>query len=140
VSASTDPATHRRAALEALARGRLPSGTWNKALPRLRFDRVAQRLVKGLQAALEEDVPRGCALVVTVTAPIRLPARTLAELAARLGRPFAGVFSRTVCGNRVRARMVRSRARGGPRVIVFVHNPQPSPRALIKFVESWLGH
>ena len=45
--------------------------------PRLRFDRVALRVVGSLQAALSEFVPDGEAVVLTITAPIRLPSRLL---------------------------------------------------------------
>jgi hypothetical protein len=100
---------------------------------------VAQRLVRNLQAALDRGVPQGRALVITVTAPIRLPARTVVEVLAHLERPIPKAFNKVVCGNRVRAQMVRAGATA-PRVVVFVHNPQRSVRALIDLVEAWLGH
>ncbi|MBS0580519.1 MAG: hypothetical protein JSR36_14780 [Proteobacteria bacterium] len=130
---------NRWAALEAFAQGRLPPGTDPRSLPRLRFDRVAQRLSRSLQAALGESVPKAGTLVITVTAPIRLPARTVAQIGTRLGQPLPPAFDGIVCGNRVRVRMLSCRARGAPRVIVFVHNPQPSVRGLLALVEAWLG-
>ena len=48
--------------------------------PRLRFDRVALGLVGGLQAALSEFVPDGQTVILTITAPIRLPSKTAAAL------------------------------------------------------------
>lgn len=127
------------AALKALAAGRLPAGTTAKGLPRLRFDRVAQRLVKSLQAALVGLTSANTSVVLTVTAPIRLPARTVAELSVRLRSPPIRAFDKIVCGNRVRARIVRSHVRGAPKVIVFVHNPQPPPTGLFKLVEGELS-
>ncbi len=129
-----------RIALRAFAAGRLPPGAGDASLPRLRLDRVARRLVRSLQAGLCQGVPKNRALVITVSAPIRLPARTVSEVQARLAAPFAGAFSRIVCGNRVRAQMVGCRVPGAPRVIVFVHNRQPSARGLPGLVEAWLAH
>ena len=127
------------AALRALAAGRLPPGTPAKGLPRLRFDRVAQRVVCSLQEALDGVPSKKTALVVTVTAPIRLPGKTVEELRVRLHRPFRRNFDKEVCGNRVRARIVRRVVTGGPRVIVFVHNPEPGPSELFKLVEGSLS-
>ena len=138
--AAASPGAQRRAALRALAAGRLPPGTADPSLPRLRFDRVAQRLVKSLQAALEDRVPSGSVLLITVTAPIRLPARTVVEIQARLARGLPVAFSRIICGNRVRAQMMSAGRWRGAKVIVFVHNCEPSPRGLCRLVEQWLGH
>ena len=53
--------------------------------PRLRFDRVALGLVRRLQAALGESVPDGKTLIVTITAPIRVPSKTAAALEDKSG-------------------------------------------------------
>jgi hypothetical protein len=118
-----------------LAAGRLPPGTSHKMLPRLRFDRVARRVVRDLQALVGTTTGT---LIVTITAPIRLPARTVATLGVRLRKPLARPIDEMVCGNRVRARFVRLRLKGGPGVIVFVHNPEPDPNGLLKLVETSL--
>ena len=47
---------------------------------RLRFDKVALRLVGGLKAALASVVPEGETVVFTISAPIRLPAKTAVAL------------------------------------------------------------
>jgi hypothetical protein len=54
------------------------------AKPRLRFDRVALGLVADLQAALRESIPIGQTVIVTVTAPIRLPSKTAAALEEKI--------------------------------------------------------
>lgn len=126
-------------ALKALAAGRLPLEAVLGAVPRLRFDRVAQRVVRDLQAMLSGAMPRSTALIVTVTAPIRLPAKTVAELARQLAGPLARDFDKVVCGNRVRARIVRRCVPGAPKVVVFVHNPDPGPGGLFKVAENLLS-
>ncbi len=126
-------------ALKALASGQLPPGTPAAGLPRLRFDRVAQRVARSLQQALAGVAPETAALVVTVSAPIRYPGRMVTELCARLDRSRNKVFDETVCGNRVRARTISGGGRGGPRVIVFVHNPVPAPTGLFEVVKEALS-
>ena len=128
-----------KAALKALASGRLPPAAIVEAVPRLRFDRVAQRVVRDLQATLSGAVSRNAALIVTVTAPIRLPAKTVAELGRQLAGPLARDFDKVICGNRVRARIVRRRVPGAPKVLVFIHNPDPPPEGLFKFAEDLLS-
>jgi hypothetical protein len=127
------------AALKGWSVGRLPAGTPTQGLPRLRFDRVAQRVVRSLQEALAAVPPGKTTMVVTITAPIRRPASTVEELGARLHRPLSRDFDKMVCGNRVRARSVRCDIKGGPRVIVFVHNPEPAPTGLFKIVAASLS-
>ena len=128
-----------KAALKALATGRLPPAAIVEAVPRLRFDRVAQRVVRDLQATLGGAVSRNAALIVTVTAPIRLPAKTVAELGRRLAGPLARDFDKIICGNRVRARIVRRCVPRAPKVVVFIHNPDPPPDGLLRFAEELLS-
>ncbi|MBS0365806.1 MAG: hypothetical protein JSR67_08300 [Proteobacteria bacterium] len=129
----------RQAALRAFTQGRLPPGMWSRDLPRLRFDRVAQRVVQTLQSALLPALSETELLIVSITAPILLPARTVAELSQRLRDPVGRDFDETVCGNRVRAHRTRHRRMEGPLVIVFVHNPKPAPGGLFSLVEDSLS-
>ena len=131
------------AATEALAAGRLPAGVADRSLPRLRFDRVAQWLMRELQAVLADAVPRRVVVIVAVSAPIRLPARTVTAVAHRirdcLSRAATGpAFDETLCGNRVAARIVRSNAGAAPKVVVFVCNPEPPPERLLDLAEALL--
>jgi len=127
------------AARKALATGRLPPGSVGDALPRLRFDRVAQRVIRDLQASLRDAVPINAALIVTVTAPIRLPAKTVAELGRQLAGPLPRNFNKVICGNRVRARVVSRCVYGSPKVVVFIHNPEPAPDGLFRLAENSLS-
>lgn len=128
-----------KAARKALVTGRLPLGVSMETLPRLRFDRVAQRVVRDVQATLSGATPRNAVLIVTVTAPIRLPAKTVAELGRQLAGPLVQDFDRVVCGNRVRARLIRRCVSGAPKVVVFIHNPAPAPGGLFKLAEDLLS-
>lgn len=104
--------------------------------PQLRFDKVALRLVADVQTALRDAVPDGMAVAFTVTAPIRLRAKTTAALAelvrTQLARQPARLDLReTIHGNGVRASLVRASADVAPKVIGFVHNPGTDPDVLI---------
>lgn len=111
---------------------------------RLRFDRVALRFVESLQASLGATIPDGRTLVVTITAPIRLPAKTAAALEANirrnLARGRAGLEIReTIHGNRVTARLLGGRLPGNVSVIGFVHNPEPDLEVLFAAMQALLA-
>ncbi|MBW8808762.1 MAG: hypothetical protein JF591_07980 [Lysobacter sp.] len=111
--------------------------------PRLRFDKVALRLISRLQAALSPRVPDGKVVILTVTAPIRLPAKTAAELERHVGeclrRGAMNVeISDTICANQTRVRFAKGIAGPASKVIVFVHNPDTDPRVLFDLTTGLL--
>jgi hypothetical protein len=111
--------------------------------PRLRFDRTALRVVEGLRAALAAHVPDGQAVVLTVTAPIRLPSKTIAALESKIGDCLARRSARVevrerIHGNQVRARLLKGLSRKMPKVIGFVHNPDSDPDVLLGLAQTWL--
>lgn len=113
------------------------------AKPRLRFDKVATRLIAHLQATLGEVAPDGTTVLVTVTAPIRLAARTATSLEekieALLGRRSPGRDAiDTIHGNRVRIRLLRVRSARAPKVIGFVHNAGSDPVLLFNLTREVL--
>jgi len=101
----------------------------------LRFDKVVVRLLGRLRAFCQPALPPGTTVVVTVTAPIRLAAKTAAAIEALIARDVTRGRLRdrqaTIHGNRVRMRILA----GGPdrvsRFIGFVHNPESSAGQLI---------
>jgi len=126
----------KRVAVEIAALKRRGTGRGNAAGVRLRFDKVVTRLMERLQATLGETVPAGTTVLLTVTAPIRLPAKTAALLEEKIqtllrrgspGRDATG----TIHGNRVRIRLARDKSRRAPKMIGFVHNPDSDPRLLL---------
>ncbi|HET7841187.1 MAG TPA: hypothetical protein VFM21_06255, partial [Terriglobia bacterium] len=100
----------------------------------LRFDKVATRLMERLQATCGETLPDGMTVLVTVTAPIRLAAKTAAVLEDKirlLGRGSPGRDVKdTIHGNRVRIRLLRNESERAPKMIGFVHNPDTDPPLL----------
>lgn len=103
---------------------------------RLRFDKVVTRLMDRLQATLGETVPAGITVLLTITAPIRLPAKTAASLEEKiqtlLSRGLSGRDAKgTIHGNRVRIRLVRNESGRAPKIIGFVHNSDSDPLLLL---------
>lgn len=111
--------------------------------PRVRFDRVALRLMNGLHAALQEAVPEGKTVLVTVTAPIRLPAKTAAALESKIREHLAHrsalwALQDTLCGNQVRIWVTKGLAKTTPALLGFAHHPDTDPEALLRWTQSVL--
>jgi hypothetical protein len=110
---------------------------------RLRFDKVALRFIKDVQAALHEVVPDGKTLVFTITAPIRLASKTADALEVTIRAALAHRTARidleeTINGNRIRVRLAKS-VSNGANVIGFVHNPDSNPDILFDVTQAVLG-
>ena len=105
-------------------------------MPRLRFDRVALRFVRRLQEALSASVPDSNTLILTITAPIRVPAKTAAVLEDNIRTDLArqsarGEVKYAILGNQIRVRLVKGGSRRTTKVIGFVHNPDSDPEFLL---------
>lgn len=103
----------------------------------LRFDRVARGFMARLEEALSDAVPKGHALVVTITAPIRQDARTAVAVEEAIrtflnGSRRHGGFAMTLHGNALSVRLLRVGRRGDGRLVGFVHNPDVNPRLLVE--------
>ena len=115
----------------------------NAAKPRLRFDKVATRLIERLQAALGATVPDGTTLLLTITAPIRLASKTAAALEGKiqtiLERELPSRDEKiTIHGNRVQIRVLAGASKRAPKMIGFVHNPDSDPLLLLNTTSQWL--
>jgi hypothetical protein len=113
------------------------------AKARLRFDRVAVGLVRRLKDSLHESVPDERAVILTVSAPIRLPSKTAAALedvirTALVHRPVPKECKHTIHGNRVRVRLAKCGSKQESKVIGLVHNPDSDPDMLLDITESML--
>ena len=107
----------------------------------LRFDRVALSLLADLRAFAEAEAPAGVSVLATVTAPIRLPARTVAELKREIGELLSAGSPRedwcgVVHGNAIRLRPLAIEA--DLKFVGFVHNPSSPSAALLDLAERWL--
>jgi hypothetical protein len=133
----------KRVAVDIRSLKRGGTGQGKAAKPGLRFDKVVTKLIKRLGATLAEIVPDGMTVLLTITAPIRLPSKTAAALEGRiqalLGRGSPGRDEKdTMGGNRVLIRVLKKRSRGAPKFIGFVHNSDSDPRLLLNMTRELL--
>ncbi len=106
---------------------------------KLRFDKVVRRLTGDLKAALAGVLPEGRSAVITVTAPIKHPAKTAETLREIMQGELAhGELSQTIYGNSVRVRLIDNVAARMPQVLTFVHNPESDARLILDIAESHL--
>jgi hypothetical protein len=100
---------------------------------------VALRLVRNLRDALGDAVPDGETVILTVTAPIRLPGRTATDLEGKirtcLGSKSAE-FKDMIHGNGIRARILKHGLAPQSKVVGFVHNPDSDPGILMDLTSA----
>ena len=133
----------KRVALDITTLKRRGRGQGNAAKPRLRFDKVATRIITRMQATLGKTVPDGMTVLLTITAPIRLPSKTAAALEDKiqtlLGRGSPGRDEKdTIHGNRVRIRLLRDESERAPKMIGVVHNSDSDPLLLLNMTRELL--
>jgi hypothetical protein len=105
---------------------------------RLRFDKVALRIVGGLKA-LGDMVPEGETVVFTISAPIRLPAKTGKALENLLRDGRTDAERRDIIhGNEIRTRRLKGVPKPVPRILGFVHSPKSDAGAILELAEARL--
>lgn len=127
----------RRIALDVLILAR--HGSASTTLPRLREDRVAQRVLRDLEIAVGGHA-HGRAVIVTLGAPIKVPSQLVAALAEQLRRQLGSRATETsatetdvaldLLGNRVRYHVLRDGSAWTSPVNGFVFSGDPSPGEL----------
>ena len=136
-------AAGKRVSVDIATLKRRGTGKGNAARPSLRFDKVVIRLVERLQVTLGETVPHGITVLLTITAPIRLPSKTAASLEEKI-RTLLGRRSPrrnekdTIYENRVHIRLLRNESKRAPKVIVFVHNSDSDPLVFLTMTQDLL--
>ena len=109
----------------------------------LRFDKVVQRIFSDLRISLESLIPEGKVVLVTVTAPIRVPAQTAAMISDLIaekilqGKPFANNDS-IILGNRVRIRIISVPGGFKQKVLGLVHNSDVNIQKLLNDFADYL--
>src|SRR5262249_9603702 len=111
----------------------------------LRFDKVATRVIERLRSSCNERVPDGMTVLLTITAPIRLPSQTIAALQQRIQtlvetRPSRREVTDTIHGNRVRIQLLGDQSRHAIKMIGFVHNPVSNAVALLNMTRDVLAN
>ena len=106
---------------------------------KLRFDKVVRRVTGDLKTRLADVLPEGRSVVITVTAPIKHPAKT-AEALENIVRDglASGELCKMIHGNKVRVRPITHVAMNMPKVLAFVHNAESDARLILNIAESRL--
>jgi hypothetical protein len=133
----------KRVAIDITTLKRRGAAQCNAGKPRLRFDKVATRVIERLQATLGETVPNGMTVLLAITAPIRLPSKTAASLEDKIKTLLErGSLVRDekdmIHGNRVHIRVLRGKSELVPRMIGFVHNSDSDPILLFNMTHELL--
>ena len=134
----------KRVAVDVVTLKRHGTDPGDAAKPRLRFDKVATRLMEHLQATLAATVPDGMTVLLTITAPIRLPSKTAASLEDKIQTLLArgspdGDEIHTIHGNCVRIRILKVPSERTQRIIGFIHNPDSDPLVFLNMTSELLA-
>jgi hypothetical protein len=121
----------------------LRAGGTSPAKLGLRFDRVVIGVLGDLRSFVEVATPETLSVLVTISAPIRLPAKTVSDLktniTARLAAGSRQADSSIILhGNSIRIRLLERSAKVRTRLIGFVHNPGTAAERLLDLAEDWL--
>jgi hypothetical protein len=120
----------------------LAAGGLSAAKLGLRFDRVAGRIIADLRSFVDLEAPLDATVLVAISAPIRLPARTVSEVKQAIRVLVAAQpqpdWDTEVNGNHVRLRIITGATGQPPKLIGFVHNPNTASEQLLDFAERWL--
>ncbi|HTC55049.1 MAG TPA: hypothetical protein VK706_01450 [Candidatus Sulfotelmatobacter sp.] len=133
----------KRVAVDITTLKRRGTAQANATKPQLRFDKVVARLIARLQANLGKSVPDGTKVLLTITAPIRLPSKTAASLEDKIQTllarrsPFRDEKD-NIHGNHVHIRLLRDESERPPKLIGFVHNAGSDPLPLLNMTREWL--
>ena len=88
-------------------------------------------------------MPAGQIVLLTISAPTRLPAKTTDALtrenAVVVLDGVGGAFTGTLNGNGVRLRLVEASSKSAFRLVGFVHNADQDPERLLNLAEAWLN-
>ncbi len=111
---------------------------------RLRFDKVVLRVRTSLRAGMGTLMPDGATVVVTMTAPIREPAKTAAKLEEIIKSRYSPHTAQSnwagrVSGSQVQIRLVTGCDKVGERIFLLVHNFEKDANALLDAAEKLMS-
>jgi hypothetical protein len=103
----------------------------------LRFDKVVVRILGNIRNAVEQEVPKESVIIITISAPIKLPAKTEHELIEKIRNIVStGKKERdtslAIFGNEVRIRLLKTSSKKSINFIGLVHNKDIDSKYLLK--------
>ncbi|MFT3827896.1 MAG: hypothetical protein QM731_28520 [Chitinophagaceae bacterium] len=109
----------------------------------LRFDKVVVRLFGHLRTAIEEAIPDDETVIVTVTAPIKLPSKTAQALEEQIRHLLkSGTRNRkrklSIFQNEVSIKIAGASSKRSVKLIGLVHHRDTDPAQLLDLATHWL--
>jgi hypothetical protein len=109
----------------------------------LRFDKVAVRLLGNVRIFVEKNMQIRGTVLLTLTAPVKIPAKTEQEIMAQIKDLFdSGVRHHnrklTIFENEIRLQIVYASTKKTTKFIGFVHNPGSDSKLLLDLASRWL--
>lgn len=109
----------------------------------LRFDKVVVRLLSDLRRSVSADIPGGVVVLLTISAPIKLPAKTELALCTQIREVVkSGTknnhHASVVFQNNISIRVIHVPIQHTEKVVGFVHNPGCDSKRLLDLAEDWL--
>ncbi|MBL7787539.1 MAG: hypothetical protein JNM36_16660 [Chitinophagales bacterium] len=109
----------------------------------LRFDKVVVRLLGNLRTLVEEVSPEKRIVLMTITAPIKLAAKTEYELEQQIKSILSSdngnddLFM-SVFQNKIRLRIINFSSNHVVKFVGLVHNPSTDAKLLLDLTTAWL--
>jgi hypothetical protein len=132
------PGSAHRAIADAVAE----AGGCRVAQLGLRFDRVAVRVLDQLRTYADACAPESVAVILTLTAPIRMPKQVVSALQRELSTLVedGGHTARNIAlsGSQARLRLVEGLPKAAPKLLGFVHDPEVDPARIDDLAVAWL--
>jgi hypothetical protein len=109
----------------------------------LRFDRVVVRLLGDIRQSIEQHVPKNLIFIMTITAPIKHPAKTAEDVTKKIKDSLKSGIQKqdsilTVFENKVQFRIAQSSPKQTEKFIGLVHNPEIDATMLLDLAAQWL--
>jgi hypothetical protein len=109
----------------------------------LRFDKVVVQLLSNLRNSVSNNIPKDTTVLLTITAPIKLPSKTEFELYKRILDSLNSEVRHkdqksTVFQNKICIRTIDVPINQAMNFVGFVHNPGCDSKQLLDLAAYWL--
>jgi hypothetical protein len=109
----------------------------------LRFDKTVVQLLSSLRNAVSKHIPPSTVVLLTITAPIKLPSKTEFELCQQIETALTLAMRHQshesiVFQNKVSIRLIDVPVGQAEKFVGFVHNPDRDPKQLLDLASTWL--
>ena len=109
----------------------------------LRFDKTVVRLLSNLRNAVNKHIPQGTSVLLTISAPIKLPSKTESELCQQIIDSLNSEVRHksqefVIFQNKISIKVIDIPINQVETFVGFVHNPDRDPKHLLDLATTWL--